>query len=434
MLAFVVAGPSGAAFPGTNGKIAFRFTSGGNVDVYSMNADGSGLADLTNDGAGNGQPSYSADGSKLVFYSDRDGNREIYSMNADGSDQVNLTHNSNFDGDPAPSPDGRQIAFITNRSGPNVLWLMNADGSGQHVLSTANWDTTCFSGFPRWSPDGSKIVFQQEAGCTGTSGDHDILVANADGSGTPTDLTSGSTDDETAPDWSPDGTKIAYARGSDIWVMNADGSNKTQLTTGGSYPRWSPDGTQVIYDAGGGIYRIGATGGTPQPVYVPGAGAGADVPDWQPIRAQPTTTTTTTTSAPPPPPAPAPTGVAIGAAKVTGTALAASIVCKGPAGASPCSVLATLTTVLHVRGTRPVGVSARVRLRKRVLKLAQSTLSVPAGATAPLRLALGRTGKALLKRFHTLPARLTVTLANAASGRPAASKKVVFRAPRKKKH
>jgi len=58
-----------------------------------MDGDGSGLTNLTNNPAGDGQPVWSPDGSKILFVSDRDGNDEIYVMKADGSDPTNLTDN-----------------------------------------------------------------------------------------------------------------------------------------------------------------------------------------------------------------------------------------------------------------------------------------------------------------------------------------------------
>ena len=66
----------------------------------------------------------------------------------------------------------------------------------------------------------------------------------------PTNLMSGELDDVGGtPDWSPDGTKIAYARDG-IWVMNANGSNKTQVTSGGTdgQPAWSPYGSKLIFN------------------------------------------------------------------------------------------------------------------------------------------------------------------------------------------
>jgi hypothetical protein len=92
-----------AAFPGTNGKIAFHSNRDGNSEIYVMDADGSRQTNLTNHTAFDILPAWSPDGSKIVFVSDRDGPpkiSEIYVMNADGSGQTRLTFNPASDGSP----------------------------------------------------------------------------------------------------------------------------------------------------------------------------------------------------------------------------------------------------------------------------------------------------------------------------------------------
>ena len=96
---------------------------------------------------------------------------------------------------------------------------------------------------------------------------------NADGSGQ-TDLSNDPATADIDPVWSPDGTKIAWARATDtsdydIWVMHADGTNQTQLTTDpgfDAYPAWSPDGTKIAFarrrsDGPADVYVMDADGG-----------------------------------------------------------------------------------------------------------------------------------------------------------------------------
>jgi len=85
--------PAQTAFPGANGKIAFHSDRDGNLEIYVMDADGSGQTNLTNNPALDFTPAWSSDGSKIAFVSDRDGNSEVYVMDAIGSGQTNLTNN-----------------------------------------------------------------------------------------------------------------------------------------------------------------------------------------------------------------------------------------------------------------------------------------------------------------------------------------------------
>lgn len=246
LLAFL-ATPSAsyAAFPGTNGKIVFDSTRNGGIgQVFTMNPDGSSVAQLTSSAGGNGSAEWSADGAKLVFVSLRDGNEEIYVMNADGSGQTNLTNDSNIDLVPTWSPDSVKIAFTSRRDGNEEIYVMDADGSGQTNLT----NNPAGDAQPAWSPDGTKIAFESLR-----SGPAQIYVMNTDGSGVTPLATCGSSG---GANWSPDGTKIVFhsncAGNYDIYVMNADGSGQTQLTTDSAHdtgPAWSPDGTKMVFDS-----------------------------------------------------------------------------------------------------------------------------------------------------------------------------------------
>src|SRR5437899_2575034 len=176
----------------------------------------------------------------IAFSSNRDYSTSIYAMNADGSGVVQLTNNPPDyrlrDGDPAWSPDGTRIAFWTTRDGDWEVWVMNADGrSGSpiHKIMRASDD-----GAPVWSPDGTKIGFQAGG---------DIYVMNADGSN-PVNVTN-------TPDWnddivwSPDSRTIAFQTSSssgfvEIWVVNTDGSSLKPIASGGTSnsgsPAWRP--------------------------------------------------------------------------------------------------------------------------------------------------------------------------------------------------
>ena len=216
-------------------------------EIYTMNADGSNIQRLTNNTAGDEEPSWSFDDTLLVFETSRDGGLpEIYKMNADGSNPQRLTNNGVYDQSPVWSPDGSKIAFSSARNGyPSGIYVMNADGSNVQRLSPTN----ASEGYPAWSSD-NQIAFTSTR-----DGNSEIYVMNADGSNARR-LTN-STALDYIPDWSPSAGQIAFTSiGSSGWghmyVMNADGStirplmpdNTSYYDVGSS---WSPDGSQIAF-------------------------------------------------------------------------------------------------------------------------------------------------------------------------------------------
>ena len=221
-----------------NGKVAFQSRRDGNWEIYTMNPDGTGQTNLTNNPADDIQPTFSPDGRKIAFTSHRDGNSEIYVMNADGSGQTNLTHHAASDFTPTFSPDGRKIAFASSRDGDNEIYVMNSDGAGLNQLT----NNTASDYGPAFSPDGQKIAF------TSLRDDPfgDVFVMNAlDGTGQ-TNLTAAPDVIDEHPSYSPDGRKIAFTG---TWLgrlaittMNPDGSGQTRtyLRGGRRRPRFLP--------------------------------------------------------------------------------------------------------------------------------------------------------------------------------------------------
>ena len=183
--------------------------------------------------------------SKIVFRSFRDGNHEIYVMSSFGNNQTRLTDYDDEDYSPVWSPNGQQIAFIRtlyNRRGDRnyEIFVMDADGGNQRNLTRH----PAFDSGPNWSPDGSQIAF-----ASNRDGETNIYVMDPDG-GNVKQLESPHF--STSPRWSPDGKQIAFKLGRQIYAMNADGTERWQV----SKPRpkahmflggWSPDGKQILY-------------------------------------------------------------------------------------------------------------------------------------------------------------------------------------------
>jgi Tol biopolymer transport system component len=199
-------------------------------DIYVMNADGSGQRNLTRSTAREGEPNWSPDGKKIVYIGPRLGNSAVYVMNADGSGKKNLTDGtSRWEGGPRWSPDGRQIAFNAFRNGSQDVYVVNSDGTGFRNLS----NHPSGNGFPYWSPNSSKIAFS-----TNRKGSPEVYVMGRYG-GSKTNLTQTAAIEEIPQGWSPGGARILFQVGLQIWVMNADGTNKKRIYQGGREAVWS---------------------------------------------------------------------------------------------------------------------------------------------------------------------------------------------------
>ena len=209
-------------------------------DIWIVDADGTGERRLTHHPQEDHEPAWSPDGSKILFVSRRAGTPDVYVMNADGSALTRLTRNEAEDRDPAWSPDGQTVALTRN----GAIWTIGADGARPRRL--ANSTSRSFSE-PAWSPDGRSIAF-----VSGDSRASEIWIMRADGSAR-TPLTSDppgikdQRDDE--PDWSPDGRWIVFERSASIgcgcqdgiWLMDAHGRNLHQVTEGDDTdPKWRP--------------------------------------------------------------------------------------------------------------------------------------------------------------------------------------------------
>jgi TolB protein len=159
------------------------------------------------------------------------------------------------------------IVFSSNRDGSYDLWLMKADGSDPLQLTSDRGDEL----FPSWSPDGDQVAFA----LLSYTGAADIYVMNADGTGRH-QLTDTHELCEGSPSWSPDGQRILYAaggctdeHGSSIYVMDSDGGDAREIVAGpAEWPDWSPDGRRIAYNAddgtgGSGVWVSDADGTDP---------------------------------------------------------------------------------------------------------------------------------------------------------------------------
>jgi Tol biopolymer transport system component len=201
-----------------------------NPHLYAIAPDGTGLRQLTRGQAFDLLPSWAPDGQAIVFSRVIDERAtDVFTMRADGSGVVQLTDNPGVHEDMATfSPDGARIVYTRVDEKTEDLWVMNADGSGQEPLIQGPRQ----DGSPDFSPDGSQLAFVR---------DGHVAVASRDGTGVRL-LTRGELGDSN-PQWSPDGAKILFTRDpGEVFVMNADGSGLVRVPIEGQAggASWGP--------------------------------------------------------------------------------------------------------------------------------------------------------------------------------------------------
>jgi Tol biopolymer transport system component len=284
-----VVGSARATYRGeTNGRLAFGININGNTDVYSVQPNGQDLQRLTTDPGFDACAAYSADGKRIAYCSGQGGGPvQVWTMNQDGTDKHQVTHMSDTAIFPDFSPEGSKLVFC---AGPSTfardIYVVNSDGSDLTRLTSDVGNNV----YPAFSPNGRKIVFTSNR--TGTS---QVWLMNADGSNQ-RQLTFDSQPKDQVADWSPNGSKIAYLADThgiadmgnswgDIWVMNANGSHQHQITHDATDygTAWSPDGTRIatLDFPTRTIYTLNARDGSDRQAVHPG---GLQfVPGWQPL-------------------------------------------------------------------------------------------------------------------------------------------------------
>ena len=272
-LVLATASAASAGSPGLNGKL-----------IYTSSAYGTTVSDadpLTNDAApvapaSGFNPAWSPDGTHFVIEKGED----LWVYAADGTHGRRITHSIAFDETPAWSPDSTRIVFGRATNSTEYIAVVGASGGTVRQLSHPAAHYYDFA--PVWSPDGTRIAFNRDKNHGDAS--YDIWIMKYNGHSAAAWIHD--TKFNGYPAWSPDSSKLAYEQTvsghKQVFVRKVSGGTATRIThlpDNAVEPEWSPDGRWIIVGNGiGGLVKLHATGGAVTVVTTDGG-----APSWQPL-------------------------------------------------------------------------------------------------------------------------------------------------------
>jgi Tol biopolymer transport system component len=273
--AVVVSGPaSHAAFPGANGLIAYSAQVGGSLDIFVSNADGSHARNVTDTrGVDEFSPALAPDGRTIAYaFAARNQNSDLALITAAGTGKRRVTDTADVaEASPAFSPDGEAIAFIAqDDAGSSDVWSVSLGPSPEPTQLTTDGRAVPFG--LSWHPDGSAIAFPRLRIGLGYAIDlYQVPAAGGDA----TALVEVETGTEARePDFSPDGSRVAYLLRTDVsrrsaYVSPVAGGEPQEVEARPGHEHlsvaWAPNGRRiVVYDKtsrGGALVTYAAAGG-----------------------------------------------------------------------------------------------------------------------------------------------------------------------------
>jgi TolB protein len=236
-----------------NTKVAFVANRTGHKEIYTADADGAGVHQLTSDANISVGPRLSPDGRTLVYTGYKSGYADVYEIDLGSGARSRIIKFPGTNTGASYSPDGRQLAVILSKDGNPELYTTSANGGGARRLTR----TTGVESTPTWSPDGNEIIYSSD-----DRGTPQLYRISADGgSGRP--ISTGHSYN-TEPNWSPDGKRLAFTvrdgGGFSVAIMDIGGGG-ARVIGSGEGPAWGADSRHLIYADGGSLILFDAQTG-----------------------------------------------------------------------------------------------------------------------------------------------------------------------------
>ena len=171
MLANFKGNNSAPAWAPDGNKLAIVLTYGANSQIYTINADGSNLKQLTRSSAIDTEPTWSTDAKWIYFSSDRGGKPQIYKVSSNGGEAQRVTFEGAYNVSPRFSPDGKSLAMIRNDGGKFRVVLQDLTSGQVQILSEGSQDES-----PSFAPNGRVLLYATRVGGHGA-----LAAVSADG-------------------------------------------------------------------------------------------------------------------------------------------------------------------------------------------------------------------------------------------------------------
>lgn len=228
--------------------IAFVASRTGRKEIYTAEADGSNVKQLTADASISVAPSLSADGTSLVYTGYKSGYADVYEIDLRSGARSRIIKYPGTNSGAAFSPDGGRLAVTLSKDGNPELYVTGSGGGGARRLTRTNGVESS----PTWSPDGGEIIYSSDD----RGGPRLFRISAGGGAARP--LSTGHSYN-TEPNWSPDGKRIAFntrgGSGFEIAIHNLDPGGSRIVGTGQD-PVWGADSRHLLYSTGSALILL----------------------------------------------------------------------------------------------------------------------------------------------------------------------------------